>query len=62
MEGQNRGDKYSVGKTQKSQMMEKLMMEQQAAFKISEADGSATSGGCLYLRCHGAVTKCISLN
>lgn len=57
MEGKNRGDKYSVGKAEKSQMTEKLMMVQQGAFKISEADVSATSDqGYLYVK------KCISVN
>lgn len=57
MEGKNRGDKYSVGKTEKSQMMEKLMMVQQGAFKISTSDQ-----GHLYLCCQDAVKKCISVN
>lgn len=62
MEGKNRGDKYSVGKTEKSQMMEKLVMVQEGAFKISEAEVSATSDqGYLYLRCHDAVKKSISV-
>lgn len=39
----------SVGKTEKSQMMEKLMMVQQGAFKISEDDVCATSDKDIYI-------------
>lgn len=50
-------------KQKKSQMMEKLVVVQQGAFKISEADASATSDqGRLYLCCHDAAKKCISVN